>query len=90
MPRARRTSYHDIIVGRFPDRHGFVRNVRNAGQQFAVTRITLFGDRCQRCDPFADFARHALQFGGVGAFFSQPGDLARLQILVRAQLLRFR
>ena len=78
-------AYHQIVVGGLPDRHRLMRNVRNASQQLAIFRIGFIGDRGESGNPLADFAGHTLQIGSVCAFFAQPGDFARLQVLVPAQ-----
>ena len=66
-----------------------MRDIGNAGQHFAKLGVEFFHAGSQTRDAVRRGARTLLQLGGIGALFAQPGDLARLEILVGLQLFRF-
>ncbi len=80
----------DVVVRALAHRHGFVRNIRNAGHQIAESFIDGLGFFIQGSNAIADLADLLLDRGGVLPGFLELPDFDALGVLLRLQLSRLR
>ncbi len=81
------TADFDVIFGPFAFRHGFVRHVGDAAQQFVELSFECLDLFVERGDRSLRDAHALLARGGVGALALQLANLHRLGIGARLQLL---
>ena len=79
-------AHFDVVGFGAAHRHGFVRDVGNAGEQFLELLVHGFHLLVERGDLLGDGADFLLPLGGVGAFALEFADLDALLVLARLEL----
>ena len=88
-PRGSPPAHLDVVVGTAAHRHGFVRDVRNAGKHALELLVQRLPALVERGDLIPEQPDSLLLLGGVNAFAPQFLDLGGCRVPARLQLLGF-